>query len=721
MPLRNAQPLTVRPRSVTDAIDGTNVSPPGSMKQMKDLVPSMHTRGLWVPRPAAIQAITFGGLISNSLWDQALWDVAEWDSGSTAFGQGELLQEVGNRVYGFITSSQFPGQSQPFVYDYDVPGFLDISGMTTENLPQSAPSTGDWTPPTMSINGAWTIFTHPGFSLPNAFGWLDETDFTDTATGDTGFAGEPAMWDVSLWDSKKSIWGGGGSPNAIAIFNLSKNVEQAGWRPGQLISDSAGRLAANTRIASISVDGLSITLSQPSIGPAVVGDTFTVQGGSKMFPLWSAGNTNINPLPGVATAVELFNGRTWYAVKNAALFSDAGDPLNRSFASQAVTLQNGLDITALATIPFNNATVIGGIVQALIVFQGDSGIWQITGDSSTSNLALNFLSPLGTDAPLTLATTPQGLLMVAPDGVRLVQLDGTVSPPIGANGDGIALPFVDVTFPSRMCAAYNEDVYRISVTGNTSMDGAVTGSTASAEYWYSIKLQAWSGPHSFPAKLITPTDRPATEHGFLMFPLAGASTPGGQVILNPDGSVKINPDGSVALTPATAGSAPGIWFSNTRPLINSTYIENGVQMTSVYETTLLPDTEAMFENMIVETTLMLGVPSTTSAVISAIDEAGNVIKIPSVPTVATVNIPGLSPPGPVIPPSLWDVGIWDQSDWDIGTGGALVLQRRVKWPGPLVFKQCTMRVTVPSSGAVAIGNLYLRYQRLGYMLQDIAA
>ena len=90
----------------------------------------------------------------------------------------------------------------------------------------------------------------------------------------------------------------------------------------------------------------------------------------------------------VATAVALFAGSAVYAVKNAVVFSAPGDPLlPPTSADNAVTIQNGIDITALAAQPFNNATQIGGIVQALLLFQGDSGIWQLTGSPALGTLA----------------------------------------------------------------------------------------------------------------------------------------------------------------------------------------------------------------------------------------------------------------------------------------------------------------------------------------------
>jgi len=776
VPLRNAHVVTFKPRGVTDSIDGTNAEQgqpqaPTSLLSGRDIVPSMHTRDVWVPRPASFKLFDFSTF-----------------TGPVA---GEALFEIGNRVYGFIATQRFPGHSEPFCYDFSINGFIPISGVTEANTPLSIPTTGDWTPPTITRVAAWTLFTHPGFRLPNAFGWLDQTNFTDTATGDTGFNDFGGVWDTSFWDASDSLWAAVSPAGGTVISNLSKNVLNAGWRPGQVITDSAGAIQVGTTIVGISADGLSIELSMTTTGPPVVGDVLVVTGGTTMHPRWAAGNTDANPLPGVATAVSLFNGRAEYAVDNAVLFSDSGDPLERSSADQAVTIQNGLQITALATIPFNNATQIGGVVNALLLFQADGGIWQVTGDPVTKNLAFNFLSPLGTLAPLTISTCPLGLFFIAPDGLRLIQLDGTVSTPISANGQGVAAPFINAQFPSRMVAAFNEDVYRVSVTGETTIGGSPVPAVVSSEYWFHMKLQAWSGPHTFPAKLITPSDRAATNHGFLMFPLVVNSSSGSGIVLDPSGGIVVDASGGIVLAP---GAVPEIWFSNTRPLIDSAYIEDGRQMTVTYATTLLPDTLQMFENMVVETAIMIGLapPGSFSvqrsglwdqaiwdrdvwpglpdgvwdqaiwdqglwaasigslwdqaiwdgdlwdatatpvsppqpspsiripgqiATVKAIDEAGE--------TIAQTEIAGFAPlPGgtalPGAAPGIWDQAIWDQSLWGASPGGAIVTQRRAAWPQPVVFKQMVLQVTVESSPHVAIGNVYMRYQQLGYMIQDYA-
>ncbi len=665
MPLRNARALTYRPQGVSDAADSTNAFP-GAMAASADLIPSVHTRGMLVPRPAAFPFIDFGGR------------------------RGENIMIVGHRVYGIVTSQTIPGHSEPFLYDVDTQAFLPIDGITEGNTPISTPPTGNWIPPTSVPVGAFILFSHPGFTLPNAFGWLDLTGFRgEGVTGDTGFTGFAGVWGSAVWGS--AIWGGTAAAGGLVIANLSKNVLLAGWRPGMLITDEAGQISPGTRISAISADGLAVSLSQPTLGAPVVADLLTVVGGSPDRPLWSAGNTNGFPLPGVAKAVSQFNGRAWFAVKSATPYTDALDPLQRTNANQVLTFDNGLDVTAFGTIPFN--TQLGGIVQALLAFQADEAIQQITGDQATGNLAKNLLSEIGTLAPLSIVSTPDGILFVAPDGLRMVAKDGTVTPPIGAQGEGVALPFVNSVTPSRLCCSYNEDVYRCSVTYNVSVSGAATSSVNSSEFWYHLKAKSWSGPHSFPAALIAPLDLEQTRHGHLMFPL----------------------------------NAQGIWFSNTRPMLDSSYTENGRKLSWVYETSLLPDTEQMFMNAMNETTLMVSLAPDDELDVSMVDEAGTLLD--------HVRIRGFVPlaalwgsaiwgegrwGGPSVPPAIWGSAIWGQSVWGAGVGGALLSQRLVPWDHEIVFKQARVIVSGPSSSAAAVGNLYMRWQQTGYTITDLS-
>jgi hypothetical protein len=460
------------------------------------------------------------------------------------------------------------------------------------------------------------------------------------------------------------------------------------------ISDSLGLIPSGARIASIDSSGLTFRLTQPTTGFAAHGDILTVSGGTPTNPLWAAGNQTGFPLPDVPVAVANFNGRAYFGVGSAVVASDDLDPLIRTNANQVLTFDNGIDVTAFGVIPLS--TTQGFVSQNLLVFQGDNAIQGITGDPALGNWSKNLVSTIGTLAPNAIFAMPSGTGYIAPDGLRIIDLGGQVGDPIGANGDGVALPFVNAVFPSRMCAAYNEDVVRISVTYNETQGGAVLDQQTSAEFWYHLKLKEWSGPHTFPAILIAAVNNGPPRHGYVMFPMEP--------------------------------TAKGLWFSESRPTINSGYVENGQPMSWVYDTSLMPDTLSMFMNGINEATLTISLPAGLAIKATCIDDQENLLD--------SIEVPGATPNsfiwgeslwgqarwgGPVAPPFIWGSAIWGTSVWGAGAGaGTLVAQRLLPWDHELVFKQCRFVVSGPSTPQIAIGNLYMRYQRTGYTITDLA-
>lgn len=219
-------------------------------------------------------------------------------------------------------------------------------------------------------------------------------------------------------------------------------------------------------------------------------------------PVWHSGNLGTNPLPLVPVACRQFGSRMYYAVANGVVASDIQNALNVSNSGgnpQILTFGDRTSVTALGGLPLYNTQ--GGIIQSLIVFKSSNIMYQVTGDysSTTTPWSINSLNvATGTLAPNTICTTPQGLAFVAPDGVRLVTFTGTVTDPIGANGQGVTLPFKNPIAPSRMCAAFNQNVLRISV------QNSLSPTQGFQEYWYDFNLKIWSGPHTFPVALIQP-------------------------------------------------------------------------------------------------------------------------------------------------------------------------------------------------------------------------
>jgi hypothetical protein len=610
------QPLVWRPKGVSDAIDGTNAFP-GAMASLSNLIPSPTTAQQWVPRPASIQATDFTGFSTPA--------------------QIEALLVLGNIAYGMIASAAFSGKSQPFAYNILTNAFLTITGQASANLPASASSSGDWVPPIMAVIGTRVMVTHPGFSGTNKIGWIDFSGFTSaTITGSTH--------------------------TNTTLDTLSSNPISAGWKPGMTVSSSAGDIPAGTTIVSLTAT--AVVLSAAATGTNA-GSTITVTGGTAASPQWGAGNTNTNVLSAVPVAVANFNGRAYYAVPGAgAQFSDSGNPTQITNATQAVSAQNGLDITAFGALPISQLT--GGALQSLFAFQGDAQIQQITGDPVTSNLAINAL-PFGVGclAPNTICNTTMGLAFVAPDGLRVITFSGQVTDPVGANGKGVNQAFLSALTPSRMCAAFNQNVLRISVT-----NGAVTGQPVQ-EWWLDFSLKVWSGPHTFPAALIEPYQAPSgvnAGHGFLMM---------------------------------ASGINAKLWTSAVNLSLSSTFTENGTALSWVAETSLLPDNMGMDMNSMVQTAVGFSLPSSQSVAILAMSDTGSLLN-----QITLQGSGGTS--------TIWNAFVWGAANWTAVTG--LYQQYRLPWTTNLVFKQIQLAFSGSSTANFAIGNIYLRFEKLNYIL-----
>ena len=614
------RPYTFRAQGLTDAIDGSNTFQ-GSMLTLKDLIFSSKTKNQLVPRPASIKLTTFVGVAGTPTVINA-------------------LLQIGDIAYGMVanTSGAYNGLDVPFAYNVATNTFQVISiprGATS--LPATPSAAGDWTPPIMAVVGSRILVTHPGFAggAGSFFGWLDISGFSDnTHTGD--------------------------SHTNTTIDNLSANVLQAGWQVGMKIQLSNGDIPANTTIISIASNGLSLVLSQATTGTHA-GGTLTVSGGGATTPLWDSGNTNGFALVAVPVSVFNFNGRAYYGTSSGVQFSDSGVACQITNASQAVTFKNGVNVTALAGLPLSSSQ-LGGIIQSLIVFQGDANMVQISGDPTTNNFTVNNLGVgVGTLSPLTICQTPLGVAFVSPDGLRVIDFLARVSDPIGYNGDGIAVPFQQAVAPSRMCAAYNQNTLRISV-----QDGSDIGQPFE-EYWLDFTRKTWTGPHSFPAALIQAYQ--GKQNSFIL---------------------------------AAVGINAELWQSDTISNPNSTYVENGVQMTWDYQTTLWPDSDSVAENTINEALVALQLPPTASVTVIPMDESGL--------TLDQLTISGLG-----VGPTVWGSFTWGSAPW--GSTGGYLRQYPLNWSQPLVFKQMSLQMSGNSVAGLTIGNFYCRVQPLGYNLQ----
>lgn len=369
-------------------------------------------------------------------------------------------------------------------------------------------------------------------------------------------------------------------------------------------------------------------------------------------PAWSDANTAINVLPGVPTFVKNFNQRAYYVVENQAWYSDVLVPDTMTNAAQAVTLGDNSSIVAL--IGLGLATTNGGVVQALIAFK-NATIFQITGDAATMDLAENEIpAGVGTFAPLSVCNTPAGVAFIAPDGLRILSQAASVSEPIGDAGKGVCVPFISTLTPSRICGAFNRDTLRYSVQNNAANGNPVQ------EWWYHVSRKVWTGPHNFPASQI---------QGY-----------------------------ETTFITAASGINAKLWQSDPVPIASSTYVENSVQMTFAYQTSLFPTIGTMFDNSMKYTTIGVASQAATGAItVSFLDENETIL------AQAVLGI--------VSNPSLWGTMVWGTDLW-LGAVFALS-QIPVPWETNIVFRQGSIRATGNCFTGLKISNISLMYQPLG--------
>lgn len=384
-------------------------------------------------------------------------------------------------------------------------------------------------------------------------------------------------------------------------------------------------------------------------------------------PTWNAGNTAVNALPVPPSAVKNFFGRAYFIVPVVAqpglYFTDVLDPLTITTATNIITFDDNIPLVALGGLPLNNQ--LGGIIAALIVFK-ENNAYQITGDaaSTAQPLTKNAMNvAVGTLAPNAVTPTPKGLAFLAVDGVRVIDFKGTISDPIGIAGMGVSVPFINVVTPSRAAAACNAAAFRITVDYSTP-SGVVTN-----EFWYDINRAIWSGPHTFPAALIQ-----VYSNTFIMV--------------------------------ATAINAK-LWQSDGVQHSTSVFIENGFQLSFMYQTTVMPDTQAMAELNMLETTINIaGSANNVTYQVNFITSDLQVLD--------TVNL-SIAAAGAAI----WGQFVWGGATWTLSSTGLTPVP--INWHVPIVFRKGGIALSGFSYLGFKIGDLFMRYEQLGYLQMRAAS
>jgi hypothetical protein len=179
MPLSRARPVNFTPAGITDAFDATRAFP-GACRLLKNLVFDQGNPELVQCRPAAVSLTTFGGFTTPTFVT--------------------CYVVIGNICYGMVSTAANPGFDQPFAYDIVGNSFYTVTGFNGTNTPASPPTTGPWTPPSMTVVGKKIIIAHAGFSGTgsNFFGVIDITNptaptWTSTNTATTPLPGVPTV------------------------------------------------------------------------------------------------------------------------------------------------------------------------------------------------------------------------------------------------------------------------------------------------------------------------------------------------------------------------------------------------------------------------------------------------------------------------------------------------------------------------------------------------
>jgi len=424
-------------------------------------------------------------------------------------------------------------------------------------------------------------------------------------------------------------------PNAVAITG--------DWTPPTMALVSTKLLVTHPNTTGLNVQGYYFDLSNPA-APTFNKLQVTVAAGAQTW---------------IAQAVSQFGNRAWYSVGNVVYYSDVLVPQTITNANQILTVGDTTNITASVGLPLSTSSQ--GVLQALILFK-DHSIWQVTGDSALSTLALNQLSGSnGCVSPRTIVATPVGLLFMEYDGIRIVNQSGVVD---YFNID-IVTPFTACTRPSRACAVFSNGTYRISL--DTTFNST---SYTPVEFWFDFISQKWSGPHTFGFHVAVPYPELSTTYG-------------GSVIL------------------ARNDVTSKLLNSQIVQASTSVFTDNGASYQINLKTASMPDTGDMMEKCIVESTVELAPnqgPQNTYT-FNALNDSGSIIGTCGVTTQPTVGI--------------WGTGTWGTGTWSANSLNAHVYT--MKWDKPIVTKKLSFSMTSTAIAGTSVKQFNLRYQVLGYM------
>lgn len=370
-------------------------------------------------------------------------------------------------------------------------------------------------------------------------------------------------------------------------------------------------------------------------------------------PVWQAGNTGTNPLPSVPQACQQFNNRTYLFCGSSAYYTDTL-AINMTNSNQSLQVDDYLPVTCAAPLPVS--TTSNAILQGIVCFKV-AKTYLLTGDVVTSNLGLNEVSDsVGTAAPRSAVLTPAGLKVMANDGIRTVNFWGAMGEP----DNDIAMPFIYAVYPSRACATYNADTYRICVQNQ------LLGSSPYQDWWYNGRYQSWTGPHSFRYDIAIPVSND--------FLLASNALPA------------------------------ALWYSYSvqgHAGAGVTFTENGTALAFNYETPPMDDLGNIYANVCTRSTIEIATPAEGQIYnFTAQNESGTVL------ATATLTEPASE--------AIWGGFNWGAAKWGASQTGLQPIT--IPWNQAVVMNRLSVNAIGPCALGFKIGTLHLGYEQLNYLL-----
>lgn len=399
-----------------------------------------------------------------------------------------------------------------------------------------------------------------------------------------------------------------------------------------------------------SSNGIYVVVTHPGFSGGIAPSFGWFDITTPLAPIWNAGNTATNALPEVPQCVGTFNNRFYFGVGNTAYYTD---PLTLTItnASQSLAVGDVNNITCFVGLPYSSSNA--GILQALMAFKS-TAIGMIMGDDALGNLSLNILNDeVGCDAPRAAIITPEGIAFPAADGIRLLQLSATLTPP----DDDLRSPFINAYPRSRMSAAYNDSIYRICLNNL-----ALTGQPVQ-EYWFDTIRRGWTGPHTFQQDLALPW-----RNTFLLF---------------------------------NSAAAPGMYKSDGSQSEQSDFTELNSLLTWQVATAPLQDDGGLYENSATLTVWDMQLPTDGTVYnFTAFDIRSGLLSA----TQVQANQAG----------TIWGQFKWGGALWQAALP-AFLDRYNIPWTNPLVFSRLILVVNGPSGRDFKLGKMTTGYQPLQYV------